>query len=69
MRGPRPEDDWEAYRNYGMKKLPKIVLDEITEKMRLQDQTQKERTALDDEFDVGTIESPVNILSYFGKDR
>ncbi len=52
-----------------MKKLPKIVLDEITEKMRLQDQTQKERTALDDEFDVGTIESPVNILSYFGKDR
>jgi hypothetical protein len=39
VRGPRPEDDWEAYRNYGMKKLPKIVLDEITEKMRLQDQT------------------------------
>lgn len=27
VRGPRPEDDWEAYRAYGLKKIPKIIAD------------------------------------------
>jgi hypothetical protein len=34
VRGPKPEDDWEAYRVYALKKIPKIVVDQINEERK-----------------------------------
>ena len=33
VKGPRPEDDWEAYKAYALKKMPKILMDEINQQM------------------------------------
>lgn len=33
VRGPRPEDDWEAYKAYALKKMPRILMDEIAQEM------------------------------------
>jgi hypothetical protein len=29
VKGPRPEDDWEAYQAYAMKKMPRVLVEEL----------------------------------------
>lgn len=38
VRGPRPEDDWEAYRAYALRKIPKILVDQINEDRKIKEE-------------------------------
>lgn len=29
VKGPKPEDDWEAYKAYALKKMPRVLKDEL----------------------------------------
>jgi hypothetical protein len=49
VRGPRPEDDWEAYKAYGLKKIPKILVDEIYEKKKIREEIDAIRSYTDSE--------------------
>jgi hypothetical protein len=72
VRGPRPEDDWEAYRAYGLKKIPKILVDEINEERRIKDEIDAlkiEEDIDEDEKVEPHIQSPISILTFFSKDR
>jgi hypothetical protein len=37
VRGPKPEDDWDAYRAYALKKIPKILVDQINEERKFKE--------------------------------
>lgn len=73
-KGPRPEDDWEAYRAYGLKKIPKIILDEIHQENAEKKEKAKREFDYDREDDIELnepprIHSPSTLLAYMSKDR
>jgi hypothetical protein len=49
VRGPRPEDDWEAYRDYGLKKIPKILVDQINEERKIRQEMETARTGVEED--------------------
>lgn len=71
VRGPKPEDDWEAYRAYALKKIPKILVDQINEERKFKEEIAALKTEeVEDDAPVEPqIQPPVSYLSYFGKDR
>ena len=70
VRGPKPEDDWQAYRAYAMKKMPKTLQDELSFDQK--DAIIREEFDKEDDLNetIGaTIEAPSSMLSSLGRDR